>query len=498
MIEEGRQRNLKEIKSVGEYRFRPLDTKGLPPGIPYIIGNEAAERFSFYGMKSILLVFMTTYLMQPGGELDVFSTKEAEAWNHLFVASAYFFPVLGGILADAFLGKYLTIILLSLVYCAGHGCLAFMGFTGDTRLWLLAGLALIAIGSGGIKPCVSSHVGDQFCASNKHMLSKVFGWFYFSINLGAFLSGLLTPFLLEARNLPNSLGGEIYPMVEFLVGSRGNGDIIFGPHYAFGLPGVLMALATLFFWLGRKDFTHIRPRGMIYFEETFSRESLSPLFRLTIIFSFVIIFWALFDQIGTSWQIQARSLDRSLPNWIPVFGGKEILASQVSAVFNPLFILILIPLFSFYIYPLLSKVCEMTALKKMSMGFWVMGFAFSIISILQHFIDAGYFPSVGWQVLGCLFLTASEVMISITCLEFAYTQAPKTMKSLVMAFFLLTVSLGNFFTSQVKFLLIKQDGTSILTEVQEFWLWTGLILLTAFTFKFVIRRYKPVEHLHEA
>ena len=198
-----------------------------------------------------------------------------------------------------------------------------MGFTGDTRLWLLAGLALIAIGSGGIKPCVSSHVGDQFCASNKHMLSKVFGWFYFSINLGAFLSGLLTPFLLEARNLPNSLGGEIYPMVEFLVGSRGNGDIIFGPHYAFGLPGVLMALATLFFWLGRKDFTHIRPRGMIYFEETFSRESLSPLFRLTIIFSFVIIFWALFDQIGTSWQIQARSLDRSLPNWIPVFGGKK-------------------------------------------------------------------------------------------------------------------------------------------------------------------------------
>ena len=305
---------MKEIKSVGEYRFRPLDTKGLPPGIPYIIGNEAAERFSFYGMKSILLVFMTTYLMQPGGELDVFSTKEAEAWNHLFVASAYFFPVLGGILADAFLGKYLTIILLSLVYCAGHGCLAFMGFTGDTRLWLLAGLALIAIGSGGIKPCVSSHVGDQFCASNKHMLSKVFGWFYFSINLGAFLSGLLTPFLLEARNLPNSLGGEIYPMVEFLVGSRGNGDIIFGPHYAFGLPGVLMALATLFFWLGRKDFTHIRPRGMIYFEETFSRESLSPLFRLTIIFSFVIIFWALFDQIGTSWQIQARNLDRSLPD----------------------------------------------------------------------------------------------------------------------------------------------------------------------------------------
>ena len=106
---------------MGKYRNKPVKTKGFPPGIPYIIGNEAAERFSFYGMKSILLVFMTTYLMQPDGSLDVFSIKEAEAWNHLFVASAYFFPVLGGILADAYLGKYFTIILLSVVYCLGHG-----------------------------------------------------------------------------------------------------------------------------------------------------------------------------------------------------------------------------------------------------------------------------------------------------------------------------------------------------------------------------------------
>ena len=71
-----------------EYRNKPVTTDGFPPGIPYIIGNEAAERFSFYGMKSILLVFMTTYLLQPDGSLDVFSIKEAEAWNHLFVASA--------------------------------------------------------------------------------------------------------------------------------------------------------------------------------------------------------------------------------------------------------------------------------------------------------------------------------------------------------------------------------------------------------------------------
>jgi len=210
------------------------------------------------------------------------------------------------------------------------------------------------------------------------------------------------------------------------------------------------------------------------------------------------MFWALFDQIGTTWQIQARSLNRTLPDWIPLFGGKEMLASQVAAVWNPLFILLLIPVFSRFIYPGLSKICDLTALKKMSIGFWVMGFSFGIVSVLQHFIDAGFHLSVGWQVLGCFFLTASEVMISITCLEFAYTQAPKTMKSLVMAFFLLTVSLGNFLTSQVKFLLLNDDGSSKMSAAQEFWFWTVLIILTAILFRLVIRSYKSVEYLHDS
>lgn len=480
------------------YRQKPLNTETLPPGLPFIVGNEAAERFSFYGMKSILLVFMTSYLTQSDGTLDIFSVKEAEAWNHLFMASAYFFPILGGILADAYLGKYKTIIYLSIVYCLGHGCLAFMGFMGDTKLWLLGGLILIAVGSGGIKPCVSSHVGDQFSVQNKSLLSKVFGWFYFSINLGAFLSGLLTPFLLEARNLPGTFGGAVFLNIEPLIGFRKEGEIIFGPHYAFGLPGLLMGVATFIFWLGRKDFAHIPPQGGKYFTETFTFENLKPILRLSIIFSFVIMFWALFDQIGTSWQIQARSLDRTIPNWVPFFAGGEMLASQVAAVWNPLFILILIPVFSIFIYPMIGKILDLTPLRKMSIGFWVMAFAFCIVTVIQYFVDSEISLSVGWQILACFFLTASEVLISVTCLEFAYTQAPRRMKSLVMGFFLLTVSFGNFLTSQVKFLLIQEDGTSVMNEIQEFCFWTVLIVVTAIAFIFVSRSYKIVEHLHES
>ncbi|RLT14323.1 MAG: MFS transporter, partial [Planctomycetota bacterium] len=88
------------------YRTHPLATSTMPAGIPYIVGNEAAERFSFYGMKTILVVFMTQYLLSSTGQSDGMSESQSREWMHLFVASAYFFPILGGLVADAFLGKY--------------------------------------------------------------------------------------------------------------------------------------------------------------------------------------------------------------------------------------------------------------------------------------------------------------------------------------------------------------------------------------------------------
>ena len=337
------------------YRSKPLEESSLPPGIPFIIGNELAERFSFYGMRSILLAYMTIYLCQSSGGLDVFGDKEAEAWVHMFVGSAYLFPLIGGILSDAFLGKYKTILLLSFVYCLGHGILAFMEVAGDTRSVLLWGLLFIAIGSGGIKPCVSAHVGDQFGQANKKLLPKVFSWFYLSINVGAFISGLLTPFLLEARRVEGTLGETIYPYFEWLVGDKKVGEIIFGHHFAFGLPGLLMALATLLFWMGRKKFVHIPPKGIKYFAEFSTFRTWKVLGRIWMIFSFVVLFWALFDQIGTLWQIQCRQLDRLMPSWLPILGGRELLPAQVSAVFNPLFILLLVPVFNRFIYPCINQ-----------------------------------------------------------------------------------------------------------------------------------------------
>ncbi|MCH2136733.1 MAG: hypothetical protein MK101_09145 [Phycisphaerales bacterium] len=420
-----------------KYRTAPVPSKRMPGGIPYIIGNEAAERFSFYGMKGILVVFMTSYLfMLPGSSATERMGQTEAIYNyHLFTSAVYFTPIFGALLSDILLGKYLTIISLSLVYCAGHAALAFMGAgDGINPGWMLfLGLGLIALGSGGIKPCVSAHVGDQFGRTNGHLLSKIYGWFYFSINVGAFLSTLLTPWLLEW----------------------------YGPHWAFGVPGVLMAIATFMFWLGRKKFVHVPAGGLKWFRETFSWEGICTILKLSPIYVFVAVFWALFDQTGSAWVLQAEDLERK---WL----GITWLSSQIQAV-NPIMILVLIPVFTFIIYPLINSVWKLTPLRKIALGLFVMAVGFSLASIVQGWIDAGQRPSIGWQVAAYSILTASEVMVSITCLEFSYTQAPRAMKSVIMALFLMSVSLGNVFVAGVnKVIQVPSIAADVKALASEF------------------------------
>src|SRR3954462_14390788 len=148
-------------------------TNQMPRGIPYIVGNEAAERFSYYGMNSILVIFMTKYLLDRSGNLAVMQQANADAWYHTFVSTAYFLPIVGAVLADALFGKFWVVFWLSIVYCFGHLTLAFIGSpsapTIEPRYLLAIGLLLIALGAGGIKPCVSTNVGDQFGETNKHL-----------------------------------------------------------------------------------------------------------------------------------------------------------------------------------------------------------------------------------------------------------------------------------------------------------------------------------------
>jgi len=198
----------------------------MPRQLPFIIGNEACERFSFYGMRNILTAFLvaTLFAALPETERKISATEVF----HTFVIGVYFFPLLGGWLADRFFGKYSTILWFSVIYSIGLGFLVAYPYN---RAGLYLGLGVVALGSGGIKPLVASFMGDQFDARTKHLAKIAFDAFYWSINLGSFAASLTMPWSMAS----------------------------YGPRITFAIPGVLMITATLVFYAGRKRYVLVPP-----------------------------------------------------------------------------------------------------------------------------------------------------------------------------------------------------------------------------------------------
>ncbi len=429
----------------------------MPTGVPYIIGNELAERFSFYGMRTILMLFMTQGLVDHAGMKDVMSEPEAAKWMHVYMGAVYLTPLLGGLLADLLLGKYRTIIFLSLLYCLGHLILAL----DNTRSGLFWGLACVALGAGGIKPCVASHVGDQFGTRNAHLLPRIYYWFYFSINLGSVISTLLTPWLMKH----------------------------FGPHVAFGIPGIFMLLATVVFWLGRNRFVHVLPQPRRFWQELTQREVLRSIAGLILIYLFIAMFWSLFDQTASRWVSQATRMDLTM-------FGVEVLPDQIQAA-NPLLVMLMIPFFSLVIYPLLDRVFKLTPLRKIGLGFAVAAFSFVIPAWVEGWIAAGEKPSIWWQVLAYVLITAAEIMVSITALEFSYTQAPARLKSFIMALFYASVFTGNLFTALVNASIERAGLASSLNGSAYYWFFAQCMAVTAVLFVFIARFYQGRTYLQD-
>jgi len=441
----------------GTYLTAPLPTKKMPAGIPYILSNETAERFAFYGMTSILVIFMTKYLMGQDGSLNIMSNEQAKTWFHLFNSAVYFLPIIGALISDIWLAKYRTVIYFCLVYCVG-----FIALTLDhTRLGLGVGLVLMAVGSGIIKPCVSANVGDQFGKTNERLIPRVYAWFYFSINLGAFISMFLCPWLLDR----------------------------FGPYIGFGVPAVLMIVATIAYWLGRRKLVHIPAAGLGFVRESFSGEGLRAIVRLATLYFFVAMFFSLFYQSQSAWVLQAENMNL---RWL----GFTWLPEQPQSI-NPLLIMVMIPLFSYVIYPAINRVFPLTALRKITIGLFVTALSFVVSAWIEVQIVAGYKPSIGWQGFAYVILTAAEIMVSITCLEFSYTQAPKKMKSFIQALFLLSISAGNAFTAVVNWFIENEDGTTKLTGPQYYWFFVIAMLVTAVLFVPVAAQYKVKDYIQD-
>lgn len=464
---------------------------GMPGAVPYIIGNEAAERFSFYGIRSIMSTFLVAQFFNPAMNPMLQGTAEAKSNEmvHLFVTLAYFMPLVGGILADWFFGKYKVILYVSILYAIGNLVLA---FSTNNLTFFSIGLVVIAAAAGGIKSCVSANVGDQFDKSNEHLLSKMYGWFYFTINTGSILSTLFIPIVYNT----------------------------YGPEWAFGIPGILMCLATIIFWMGRKKYVRVSPSGtkrenfMVisffaiiqlfnnavnklfrkktnrpFWEElsekrNFSAESIDgvqAVYRVLMIFAFTPIFWALWDQNLAEWVLQAKKLD------LTIFG-YQLFAEQIQT-FNPIFLVSMIPVMTYGVFPLLEKMgLKVTPLKKIGAGLLLTGITFVIIALIQENIDKGGHPSVWWQILAYLVLAIAEILVSITCLEYAYTHSPKSMKSTMSALYLLGISVGNYFDSLVNRSIANNGFFAQYTGARYYWLFIGIISVFFVLYLFVAKR----------
>jgi len=440
-----------------KYLTVPPTSEKMPHGIPCILINETTERFAYYGLLTILTVFLSKHLMTPDGEAANMSEEKVKEWVHTFRFAAYALPVIGALLADAFFGKFKTIMLFGVIYCFGFLAL----IINHTTTGIILALALIAVGTGMIKACVSANVGDQFGNANKHLLARVYSWFYFAINLGAFATSVLAPWLLKK----------------------------FGAEVAFGVPLGFLIIALAAYWFGRKKFVHIPAAGTGFIKEAFSGEGFRALAKLSIIYLFTAMFWALFDQTASAWVLQAENMNRNVC-------GFNVLPSQIQAI-NPILILIMIPLFSYIIYPAMGKFFKVTPLRKMSIGFFITIISFAIPAWVETQITAGHAPHIIWHFFAYIFMTAAEIMISITVLEFSYTQAPKKMKSLIQAVGLLPIALGNLFTAIVNRFIQNPDGTSKLEGADYYWFFTIVIAVTAVLFIFVAVLYKEKTYIQD-
>jgi len=465
----------------------------FPKSVPFIIGNEAAERFSFYGMRSVLTLFLVKQFFNPADNPALTDQANAHAnkLHHLFVMVAYALPFVGGMIADWFTGKYKLILYVSIIYCIGHLMLA--TFDGGLSGFEL-GLLVVAIGAGGIKSCVSANVGDQFDATNQDLLSKVYGWFYFSINAGSMISTVAIPWTYEH----------------------------FGPKWAFGIPGILMALATIIFFSGRKQYVKVPPQGVnrnnLVFITWYSLTHLSQrkpgqqildiakgyydpervegvkaVYRVMTVFFFALAFWAVWDQCLSEWTLYAEKMDRVINLGFTSF---TVYPGQLST-FNTIFLLMFIPLFNYVIYPWFDKRgLKTTPLRRLGTGLVLTALSFVVIGVIHTSLDNGGSPSIWWQVFAFLILSAAEVLVSITGLEYAYTHSPKSMKSTMTGIWFLVVSFGNLITAVVNGLI--EDGGWWATNLKGSnyeWFFVAFICVFIIAFLIISPRLKERNYI---
>uniref|UniRef100_A0A6Q2ZM08 Solute carrier family 15 member 2 n=1 Tax=Esox lucius TaxID=8010 RepID=A0A6Q2ZM08_ESOLU len=300
-----------KVTSVSSGGVPKLCGTNYPVSISFIVVNEFCERFSYYGMKAVLTLYFINYLH--------WDQNLSTAVYHAFSSLCYFTPVLGALIADSWLGKFRTIIYLSVVYVLGHiiKSVGAIPSVGNSTVHMsvvgslsMLGLVLIAFGTGGIKPCVAAFGGDQFDEEHTIERRKFFSIFYMSINAGSVLSTVITP-ILRGYIIPIKLYCQhTFSIIVFISGS---GMYKKSPPEGNVLSDVCkcIGLAIKNRWRS-SEFDSKKKHWLDWAEEKYPRRlihEIKMVLRVLVLYIPLPMFWALFDQQGSRWTLQATRMN---------------------------------------------------------------------------------------------------------------------------------------------------------------------------------------------
>ncbi len=382
---------------------------GHPVGLFILFFTEMWERFSYYGMRAILVLYLVQATTDANPGLG-WSNGEALALYGWYTMLVYVASIPGGWIADKLIGQKKSVLYGGILLVAGHSILAV------EQLWAFyTGLGLIVLGVGLLKPNISTMVGGLYKQGDIRR-DKGFTIFYIGINVGAFLSALIVGYV-----------GEVY-----------------GWHYGFGLAGIGMALGLLQYMAGQKYLEHVG-NFLGTSQNQVEKDALNkPLTKiekdrivvLFISFLLVIVFWGAFEQAGGLMNIYAKEkTNRMLMGW-------EVPASWFQSL-NAMFIIFLGTSVAAYWANKKLKGKVATSLYKMIIGLIIMGTGFFFMSAASSQFETQGSSAMYWLVLAYLFHTVGELCISPVALSYITKLAPLKYGSLMMGIYFAMTGFGN-------------------------------------------------------
>ncbi len=427
---------------------------GHPKGLFVLFFTEMWERFSYYGMRAILVLYLVTQTTGTNPGLG-WTTGEALALYGWYTMLVYVASIPGGWIADRILGQKKSVLIGGLTLCLGHSILAV------EEMWAFyTGLGLIIAGVGLLKPNISTMVGGLYEAGDSRR-DRGFTIFYIGINIGAFLSSLIV-----------GVVGEVY-----------------GWHYGFGLAGIGMLLGQIVYMAGQKHLTHVgnllsetsNAEDKAKYDQPLTKIEKDRVIVLLLSFLIVIVFWGAFEQAGGLMNIY------TLEKTNRVIAGMTIPASVFQSL-NAAFIILLGTTVAGYWVKRASKNKEASSLFKMAVGTMIMGLGFLFMTGASAQFEANGSSAMYWLVFAYLFHTIGELCASPVALSFITKLAPVKYGSIMMGVYFAMTGFGNKLAGLLGESASELGEYVIFTGIAVFCVAFGLLILT------LLKKLKAMTH----